>query len=78
MDAMTFFVGIIAFCMVVLTFAGVVFLISVLKTVKSVDDKVTLLTFELSQILPSIRKTTQNIADVSSIFSILSFFRKSK
>lgn len=78
MEATTFFLGIIAFCMSVLTIVLIVFLVLVLKTVRSVDDKVTLLTFELSQILPNIRKTTQNIADISSIVNIFSFFKKSK
>jgi hypothetical protein len=78
MEATTFFLGVIAFCMSVLTIAIIVFLVLVLKTVRSVDNKVTLLTFELSQILPNIRKTTQNIADISSIVNIFSFFKKSK
>lgn len=78
MDAMTFFVGIIAFCMVVLTVVAVGFLISVSRSVKSLDEKVTLLVFELSQILPNIRKTTQNIADMSRVLNIFSFFKKSK
>lgn len=78
MDAMTFFVGIIAFCMVVLTVVVAGFLISLSRSVKSLDEKVTLLVFEFSQILPNIRKTTQNIADMSGVFNIFSFFKKSK
>lgn len=78
MDAMTFFVGIIAFCMVIMTVVTVGFLISLSRSVKSLDEKVTLLVFELSQILPNIRKTTQNIADMSGMLNIFSFFKKSK
>jgi len=78
MDAMTFFVGIIAFCMVVLTVMVIGFLVSFSRNMRSLDDKVTLLVFELSQILPNIRKTTQNIADMSGVFNIFSFFKKSK
>lgn len=78
MDALTLFVGIIACCTVVLTAVTVGVLIYILKAVRSVDDKVNVITFELSQILPNIRKTTQNIADVTSVFSIFSFFRKPK
>jgi hypothetical protein len=78
MDAMTFFVGIIAFCMVVLTVMVIGFLVSFSRSMRSLDDKVTLLVFELSQILPNIRKTTQNIADMSGVFNIFSFFKKSK
>ncbi len=78
MDAMTFFVGIIALCMVVMTIVMVGFLISLSRSVKSLDEKVTLLVFELSQILPNIRKTTQNIADMSGMLNIFSFFKKSK
>lgn len=78
MDAMTFFVGIIAFCMVVLTIMVIGFLVSFSRNMRSLDDKVTLLVFELSQILPNIRKTTQNIADMSGVFNIFSFFKKSK
>ena len=78
MDAMTFFVGIIAFCMVVLTVMAIGFLVSFSRNMRSLDDKVTLLVFELSQILPNIRKTTQNIADMSGVFNIFSFFKKSK
>ena len=78
MDAMTFFVGIIAFCMVIMTVVTVGFLISLSRSVKSLDEKVTLLVFELSQILPNIRKTTQNIADMSGVLNIFSFFKKSK
>lgn len=78
MDAMTFFVGIIAFCMVVLTIMVIGFLVSFSKNMRSLDDKVTLLVFELSQILPNIRKTTQNIADMSGVLNIFSFFKKSK
>ncbi len=78
MDAMTFFVGIIAFCMVVLTVVTVGFLISLSRSIKSLDEKVTLLVFEFSQILPNIRKTTQNIADMSGMLNIFSFFKKSK
>jgi|APHig6443717497_1056834.scaffolds.fasta_scaffold00669_2 uncharacterized membrane protein len=78
MDAMTFFVGIIAFCMVVMTVVLAGFLISLSRSVKSLDEKVTLLVFEFSQILPNIRKTTQNIADMSGVFNIFSFFKKSK
>ncbi len=78
MEAATFFLGVIAVCMTVITVMIVVFLVSLSKSVKSLDDKVTLLIFELSQILPNIRKTTQNIADISSIVNIFSFFKKSK
>jgi len=78
MDAITFFVGIIAFCMIVLTVTVVGFLISFSRNMKSLDDKVTVLVFELSQILPNIRKTTQNIADMSGVLNIFSFFKKSK
>lgn len=78
MDMTTFFLGIIAFCTTVLTVVTVVFLTVVMKSVKSVDEKVTLLVFELSQILPNIRKTTQNIADMSGLFNIFSLFKKSK
>jgi hypothetical protein len=78
MDALTFFVGIIAFCMVVLTIMVIGFLVSFSRNMRSLDDKVTLLVFELSQILPNIRKTTQNIADMSGVFNIFSFFKKSK
>ncbi|MDD3468308.1 MAG: hypothetical protein PHE67_14280 [Campylobacterales bacterium] len=78
MEAATFFLGVIAVCMTVITVMIVVFLVSLSKSVKSLDDKVTLLVFELSQILPNIRKTTQNIADISSIVNIFSFFKKSK
>lgn len=78
MDAATFFLGVIALCMTVITVMIVIFLVSLSKSVKSLDEKVTLLIFELSQILPNIRKTTQNIADISSIMNIFSFFKKSK
>ena len=78
MDAITFFVGIIAFCMVVLTIMVIGFLVSFSRNMRSLDDKVTLLVFELSQILPNIRKTTQNIADMSGVLNIFSFFKKSK
>ncbi|MCI4399253.1 MAG: hypothetical protein JHC37_01710 [Campylobacteraceae bacterium] len=78
MDVMTFFVGIIAFCMVVLTVMVVIFLLSVSRSLKAVDEKVALLVFELSQILPNIRKTTQNIADMSGVLNIFSFFKKTK
>ena len=78
MDAITFFVGVIAFCMVILTVVTVGFLISLSRSVKSLDEKVTLLVFELSQILPNIRKTTQNIADMSGMLNIFSLFKKSK
>lgn len=78
MDALTFFVGIIAFCMVVLTVMVIGFLVSFSRNMRSLDDKVTLLVFEFSQILPNIRKTTQNIADMSGVFNIFSFFKKSK
>lgn len=78
MDAMTFFVGIIAFCMVIMTVVTVGFLISLSRSVKSLDEKVTLLVFELSRILPNIRKTTQNIADMSRVLNIFSFFKKFK
>ncbi len=78
MDVMTFFVGIIAFCMVVLTVMVIIFLLSVSRSLKAVDEKVTLLVFELSQILPNIRKTTQNIADMSGFLNIFSFFKKTK
>jgi len=78
MDVMTFFVGVIAFCMVVLTVMVIIFLLSVSRSLKAVDEKVSLLVFELSQILPNIRKTTQNIADMSGFFNIFSFFKKTK
>jgi uncharacterized protein YoxC len=78
MDVMTFFVGIIAFCMVVLTVMVIIFLLSVSRSLKAVDEKVALLVFELSQILPNIRKTTQNIADMSGVLNIFSFFKKTK
>jgi len=78
MDATTFFLGVIAFCMAILTIVVIIFLVSLTRSMRSVDEKVTLLVFELSQILPNIRKTTQNIADMSSIFNIFSFFKKSK
>lgn len=78
MDMATFFLGIIAFCVMALTIVTVVFLVSVSRSIKSLDEKVTLLVFELSQILPNIRKTTQNIADMSGLFNIFSLFKKSK
>ncbi len=78
MDVMTFFVGVIAFCMVVLTVMVIIFLLSVSRSLKAVDEKVSLLVFELSQILPNIRKTTQNIADMSGVLNIFSFFKKTK
>jgi hypothetical protein len=78
MDATTFFLGVIAFCMVILTIVVVVFLISLTRSMRSLDEKVTLLIFELSQILPNIRKTTQNIAEISGVLNIFSFFKKSK
>ncbi len=78
MDAITFFVGVIAFCMVILTVVTIGFLVSLSRSVKSLDEKVTLLVFELSQILPNIRKTTQNIADMSGMLNIFSLFKKSK
>ena len=78
MEAATFFLGVIAVCMTIITVMVVFFLVSLSRSVKSLDEKVTLLIFELSQILPNIRKTTQNIADISSIVNIFSFFKKSK
>jgi hypothetical protein len=78
MEAATFFLGVIALCLTVLTVMITIFLISLSRAVRSLDDKVALLVFELSQILPNIRKTTQNIADISSIMNIFSFFKKSK
>lgn len=78
MDAMTVFVGIIAFCMLFLTIVATVVLVSILKAVKSLDEKTSLIVYEISAILPNIRKTTQNIAELSGIFNVLSFFKKSK
>jgi hypothetical protein len=45
----------------------VIFLLSVSRSLKAVDE-----------ILPNIRKITQNIADISGILNIFSFFKKNK
>ncbi len=78
MDAMTLFVGIIAFCMIALTVIAAIGLSFILKAVKSLDEKIATLNFELSQILPNIHRITQNIAEISGLFSIFSIFKKTK
>jgi len=76
MDMMTFFVGVIAFCMTLLTVGILVFLFFLSKSVKALDEKVTLVSYELAQILPNIRRTTQNIADISGVMNIFSLFKR--
>lgn len=78
MELNTLFLGVIACCMLVLTVFSVVFLLSALRVMSSLNEKLGVVTFELSEILPSIRKSAKSIEILTSVFGILKLFSSSK
>jgi|GEM_PF-779106 len=74
MDLNTFFLGVIAFCAVVITVFLIVFLLGILRVLSSTNEKLAVVTFELSQILPSLRKSVKNIESVTSLLGIFNLF----
>jgi hypothetical protein len=78
MELNTLFLGVIAFCMLVLTVVAVVFLINTLRVMSSLNEKLSVITFELSEILPSVRKSAKSIELLTSVFGILKLFSSGK
>ena len=78
MDLNTLFLAIIAFCMVIIVIALIIFLFSVVRTLNSTSDKLAVVAFELSKILPSIKQSAKNIESDTSLFGILNLFRSKK
>lgn len=74
MEINTFFLGVIALCMIVLTLSIMIFMFGVLKALNSTNEKLAIITFELSQILPSLRKSAKNLEGFTSLFGILNLF----
>ena len=78
MDLNTLFLAIIAFCMIIIVITLIVFLFSVVRTLNSTSEKLAVVAFELSQILPSIRQSAKNIESATSLFGIINLFRSKK
>ena len=78
MDLNSFFLAIIAFCMIVVTVFLVVFLLGVLRVLNSMNEKVAVVTFELAHILPNLRQSAKNIESATSLFGILNIFKSKK
>ncbi len=78
MDLNTFFLAIIAFCMIVITVFLVVFLLGTLRVLNSMNEKVAVVTSELSHILPNLRQSVKNIESATSLFGILNIFKSKK
>jgi len=74
----TLFLGVIAFCVLILTIFAVVFLLNALRVMSSLNEKLGIVIFELSEILPSVRKSARNLEGLTSIFGLLNLFTSTK
>jgi hypothetical protein len=74
-DLNTFFLAVIALCAIISTMFLIIFVLSVLRTLSSSSEKLAIITFELEQILPSLRQSAKNIEGVTSFFGILNLFK---
>lgn len=72
----TFFLGVIAACLVVITIVLAVFFISVLGILRSLNQKSMAVSQELLEILPKLRRITSNVEELSTLLGIFSLFRK--
>lgn len=76
MEISTLFLGIIAISGAIIALSFLAIAIVVYKLAKSIDEKVSILTYESASILQSIKGVTTVASQASKIFNIFSFFKK--
>ncbi len=76
MEISTLFLGIIAVSGAIIALSFLAIAIVLYKLAKSVDEKVSILTYESASILQSIKGVANGVEQASKIFSIFSFFKK--
>lgn len=76
MELSTIFLAIIAISSAIIALSFLVIAIVVYKLSKSIDDKLSILTYESATILKNIKSFTNITSSVSKAFNIFSFFKK--
>ncbi|WP_457640280.1 hypothetical protein [Persephonella sp.] len=78
MEANTFFLGIIALCMVIITIGLFVMSIVMAILLKQVATLLVRLNMDYKVLSPKVQKIVENIEYTTSIFSIFSLMRRKK
>jgi hypothetical protein len=78
MEVGTIFLGIIAASSVVVAVAFIIIAVSICKVTKSIDDKASIVVYEMANVLRRVRDTVGNVEQVSRVFNVFSFLKKRK
>ncbi|HHG75259.1 MAG TPA: hypothetical protein ENK22_09445 [Persephonella sp.] len=78
MEANTFFLGIIALCMVIITLGLFVMSIAMAVLLKQVATLLIRLNMDYKILSPKVQKIVENIEYTTSIFSVFSLLRRKK
>ncbi|WP_456465311.1 hypothetical protein [Persephonella sp.] len=78
MEANTFFLGIIALCMVIITLGLLVMSVVMAVLLKQVATLIVRLNMDYKILSPKVQKIVENVEYTTSIFSIFSLLRRKK
>jgi len=78
MDWNTFFLGIIAICMVIITFGMIVMGVLMTLILKVIKDILIEVKLDYKAISPKIARIVEDVEQTASIFSLLTFFFRRK
>ncbi len=78
MEASTFFLGIIALCMVIITIGMLVVSVVLFAILKTLSQILVRLNVDYKTLSPKVHKIVENLEYTTSILGLLSFFRKKK
>ena len=78
MEANTFFLGIIALCMVIITLGLLVMSVVMAVLLKQVATLIVRLNMDYKILSPKVQKIVENIEYTTSIFSVFSLLRRKK
>ncbi|ACO03713.1 MAG TPA: hypothetical protein DEP48_05650 [Persephonella sp.] len=78
MEASTFFLGIIALCMVIITVGMLVVSVVLFAILKTLSQILVRLNVDYKTLSPKVHKIVENLEYTTSILGLLSFFRRKK
>ncbi|WP_457621859.1 hypothetical protein [Persephonella sp.] len=78
MEASTFFLGIIALCMVIITIGMIVVSVVLFAILRTLSQILVRLNVDYKTLSPKIYKIIENLEYTTSILGLLSFFKRKK